>query len=196
VTPSGHEPRTVSAPGLPGPPGQSLDPARLHVVEVVAQRGLVDRFRSLPIARSVVVADRIVADELRTGWGTVITVAVGAAFGFRLHTGAASAAAAFGLMIGGPVAKPLLGSAVWLTAITVVGWTLTVRATAPGSETPRETYSGTQRGQPRGRRRDPLVGGGQRHPDVPGTGRPVHRARRDQDPAHRGQQFRGRPAVM
>jgi len=163
------------------------------------QRGLIDRFRSLPIARSSVVAGRIVADELRTGWGTVITVAVGAAFGFRLHTSAAGAAAAFGLilawgfalswlmaflgvslrsaetvqtagfllvmplgfassvfapvstmpgwlqafvkvnpvtvvadaarglMIGGPVAKPLLGSAVWLTAITVVGWTLTVR---------------------------------------------------------------------
>ena len=63
------------------------------------QRGLVDRFRSLPIARSAVVAGRIVADVLRTGWGTVITVAAGLAFGFRPHTSVAGAAAAFGLVL-------------------------------------------------------------------------------------------------
>ena len=63
------------------------------------QRGLVDRFRSLPIARSAVVAGRIVADVLRTGWGTVITVAAGVAFGFRPHTTVAGAAAAFGLVL-------------------------------------------------------------------------------------------------
>ena len=53
------------------------------------QRGLVDRFRSLPIARSSVVAGRIAADVLRTGWGAVISVAAGMAFGFRLHTSVA-----------------------------------------------------------------------------------------------------------
>jgi oleandomycin transport system permease protein len=146
-----------------------------------------------------VVAGRIVADVLRTGWGTVITVAAGMAFGFRLHASVAGAAAAFGLvlawgfalswlmaflgvslrsaetvqtagfllvmplgfassvfapassmpgwlqafvrvnpvtvvtdatrglMIGGPVARPLLASAAWLTGITVVSWALTVR---------------------------------------------------------------------
>jgi ABC transporter DrrB family efflux protein len=163
------------------------------------QRGLVDRFRSLPIARSAVVAGRILADVLRTGWGTVITVAGGIAFGFRLHTSVAGAAgalglilawgfalswvmaflgvslrsaetvqtasfllvmplgfassifapassmpgwlqafvkvnpvtvvtdAARGLMVGGPVAEPLLKSAVWLAGLTAVGWVLTVR---------------------------------------------------------------------
>ncbi len=162
------------------------------------QHGLVDRFRSLPIARSSVVAGRITADVLRTGWGAVISVAAGLAFGFRLHTTAAGAAgalglilawgfalswlmaflgvtlrsaetvqtagfllvmplgfassifapastmpgwlqafvrvnpvtvvtdAARGLMIGGPVAGPLLESAAWLTAITAVSWALTV----------------------------------------------------------------------
>jgi ABC-2 type transport system permease protein len=44
------------------------------------QQGLIDRFRSLPIARSAV-AGGIVADVLRTGWGTVIIVAVGARSG-------------------------------------------------------------------------------------------------------------------
>jgi len=63
------------------------------------QRGLIDRFRSLPIARSSVVAGRIVADVLRTGWGTVITVAAGMAFGFRLHTTVAGAVAALGLIL-------------------------------------------------------------------------------------------------
>jgi ABC transporter DrrB family efflux protein len=163
------------------------------------QRGLVDRFRSLPIARSAVVAGRITADLVRTGWGAVITVAVAAAFGFRLHTGVARAAGALGmilawgfalswlmaylgvslrsaeavqtaaflivmplgfassifapvssmpgwlqafvrvnpvtvvtgavrgLMLGGPVARPVLESAAWLTGITVVCWALTLR---------------------------------------------------------------------
>jgi len=162
------------------------------------QHGLVDRFRSLPIARSSVVAGRIAADVLRTGWGAVISVAAGMAFGFRLHTSVAGvvgalglilawgfalswlmaflgvslrsaetvqtagfllvmplgfassvfarastmpgwlqafvkvnpvtvvADAARGLMIGGPVAAPLLKSAAWLTAITAVSWALTV----------------------------------------------------------------------
>jgi ABC transporter DrrB family efflux protein len=161
-------------------------------------RGLVDRFRSLPIARSAVVAGRIAADVLRTGWGAVISVAAGLAFGFRLHATAAEAVAALGLilawgfalswlmaflgvslrsaetvqtagfllvmplgfassifapastmpgwlqafvkvnpvtvvadaarglMVGGPVAAPLLKSAAWLTAITAVSWALTV----------------------------------------------------------------------
>jgi oleandomycin transport system permease protein len=35
--------------------------------------------------------------------------------------------AARGLMIGGPVAKPLLESAAWLTAITVTSWALNVQ---------------------------------------------------------------------
>jgi ABC transporter DrrB family efflux protein len=164
------------------------------------QRGLVDRFRSLPIARSSVVAGRIVADVLRTGWGTVITIAAGMAFGFRLQASVAGALGAFGLilawgfalswlmaflgvslrsaetvqtagfllvmplgfassvfapaasmpgwlqafvkvnpvtvvtdavrglMLGGSVAKPLLWAAIWLAALTVVSWALTLRS--------------------------------------------------------------------
>jgi ABC-2 type transporter len=41
------------------------------------QRGLIDRFRSLPMARSAVVAGRVTADIARTAWMCVITVGVG-----------------------------------------------------------------------------------------------------------------------
>ena len=131
------------------------------------QRGLIDRFRSLPIARSAVVAGRITADLARTGWGTLITVGVGVAFGFRLHGGVAGCAAAFllimpltfassvfvpvatmpgwlqafvrvnpvtvaadaarGLMLGGPVADPVLKAAAWIAGISIVFWALTLR---------------------------------------------------------------------
>jgi oleandomycin transport system permease protein len=33
-----------------------------------------------------------------------------------------------GLMIGGPVARPLLASAAWIAGITVVSWALTIRS--------------------------------------------------------------------
>ena len=33
-----------------------------------------------------------------------------------------------GLMIGGPVARPLLASAAWIAGITMVSWALTVRS--------------------------------------------------------------------
>jgi ABC transporter DrrB family efflux protein len=161
--------------------------------------GLIDRFRSLPIARSAVVAGRIVADVTRIAWGAVITVAVGVAFGFRPHTSVVAMIAALGmilawgfalswlmallgislrspesvqtagflvvmpltfasavfapaasmpgwlqafvthnpvtlvadsvrgLLLGGPVARPVLESAAWLAGITLVSWTLAVR---------------------------------------------------------------------
>src|SRR6266700_2675802 len=38
------------------------------------QRGLVDRFRSLPISRTAVVGGRILADAVRVVWGIVIIV--------------------------------------------------------------------------------------------------------------------------
>jgi ABC transporter DrrB family efflux protein len=58
------------------------------------QLGLIDRFRSLPIARSAVVAGRVTADLLRTAWSSVIIVAVAAGLGFRFHGGWAGAVGA------------------------------------------------------------------------------------------------------
>jgi ABC-2 type transport system permease protein/oleandomycin transport system permease protein len=53
------------------------------------QRGLIDRFRSLPIARSSVVAGRIGADTLRIIWGVAIMTGVGVLLGFRFGGGVA-----------------------------------------------------------------------------------------------------------
>ena len=63
------------------------------------QRGLIDRFRSLPIARSAVVAGRILADAVRVLWGTLIVVGVAMLLGFRFQGGLVGALAGVGLVI-------------------------------------------------------------------------------------------------
>jgi ABC transporter DrrB family efflux protein len=72
------------------------------------QRGLIDRFRSLPMARSAVVAGRVTADIARTAWISLITVAVAVALGFRFHGGLAGAAGAFALVLAVGVAMSWL----------------------------------------------------------------------------------------
>ncbi|MEE8600546.1 ABC transporter permease [Euzebya tangerina] len=49
--------------------------------------GIVDRFRSLPMARSAVLAGRTIADAVRTLFTTLLMVAVGYALGFRFSAG-------------------------------------------------------------------------------------------------------------
>ena len=49
--------------------------------------GLVDRYRSLPMARSAVIAGRILADTLRNLFVITLMIGVGYALGFRFHTG-------------------------------------------------------------------------------------------------------------
>jgi ABC transporter DrrB family efflux protein len=51
------------------------------------QRGVVDRFRSMPVARSAVLAGRTLADLVRTLFVVALMVAVGYAIGFRFHEG-------------------------------------------------------------------------------------------------------------
>jgi ABC transporter DrrB family efflux protein len=51
------------------------------------QRGVVDRFRSMPMTRSAVLAGRTLADLVRTLFVVVLMVAVGYAIGFRFHEG-------------------------------------------------------------------------------------------------------------
>jgi ABC transporter DrrB family efflux protein len=63
------------------------------------QHGLIDRFRSLPIARSAVVAGRVTADIVRTAWSSLIIVGVAVALGFRFHGGVAGAIGAAGLVL-------------------------------------------------------------------------------------------------
>jgi ABC-2 type transport system permease protein len=62
-------------------------------------QGLFDRLRSLPIPRSATLLGRSLADTALIAWGTVITLALGFATGFRFHGGVPSALAAFGLCI-------------------------------------------------------------------------------------------------
>ena len=49
--------------------------------------GLVDRYRSLPMARSAVIAGRILADTLRNMFVVTLMIGVGYALGFRFHAG-------------------------------------------------------------------------------------------------------------
>ena len=156
------------------------------------QRGVIDRFRSLPIARSAVIGGRILADVVRIVWSIVIITTFAVVLGFRFGGGAAGAFgalvlitafgvtmcwpmafigitarttesvntwgfmiilpltfassafvppetmpawleaiaeanpvtwvidAARGLMLGGPVAEPVIGSVLWMIAITAV----------------------------------------------------------------------------
>ena len=78
--------------------------------------GMVDRFRSLPIASSAVLAGRVAADALRNLFVTVLMIAVGAAVGFQFHAGPAAALAAVAFAVAAGVAfswlNLLLGLAV------------------------------------------------------------------------------------
>src|SRR6266699_7354120 len=63
-------------------------------------KGVFDRFRSLPIARSAPLAGRIAADVVRQAWSVGILLGVGSILGFRVHTGFASAVGAIALLFG------------------------------------------------------------------------------------------------
>lgn len=49
--------------------------------------GMVDRFRSLPIARSAVLAGRTLSDSTRNIFVAIILLSAGVAMGFRVHNG-------------------------------------------------------------------------------------------------------------
>ena len=61
--------------------------------------GLIDRFRSLPMSRSAVLAGRTIADLVTQVIGAVVVAGVGLAIGWRIHTSVADAAAAFALAL-------------------------------------------------------------------------------------------------
>ncbi|MFD0276518.1 ABC transporter permease [Kitasatospora sp. NPDC127111] len=62
-------------------------------------KGLVDRFRSLPMARSAVLVGRTLADLCQTAFTLVVLALVALAVGWRIHEGALEALAAFGLLL-------------------------------------------------------------------------------------------------
>jgi ABC-2 type transport system permease protein/oleandomycin transport system permease protein len=73
--------------------------------------GLIERFRSLPMARSAVLAGRVLADAVRNLFVLVLMLGVGYLVGFRLHTNLAALTAATGMLL-------LFGFAIsWVTAL-------------------------------------------------------------------------------
>ena len=61
--------------------------------------GIVDRFRSLPMARSAVLAGRTLADLSRSVFSLAVMVGLGLAVGFRFHEGVAKIVAGLLLVI-------------------------------------------------------------------------------------------------
>jgi ABC transporter DrrB family efflux protein len=61
--------------------------------------GMIDRFRSLPMARSAVLAGRCVADAVRNLFVVGLMIGVGTLIGFRFHAGPGAALAAVGLAV-------------------------------------------------------------------------------------------------
>ncbi len=61
--------------------------------------GIIDRFRSLPMARSAVLAGRTVADLARSLLSLALMVGLGLLVGFRIHAGAGSVVGGMALII-------------------------------------------------------------------------------------------------
>jgi ABC transporter DrrB family efflux protein len=75
------------------------------------RNGLIERFRSLVMARSAVLAGRVLADALRNVFVIVLMLGVGYLVGFRLHTNVAALVAAAGVLL-------LFGFAIsWVAAL-------------------------------------------------------------------------------
>jgi ABC-2 type transport system permease protein/oleandomycin transport system permease protein len=63
------------------------------------QKGIIERFRSLPMARSAVLAGRTTADLVRNGFVMLLMTGVGYAVGFRIGKGLLSFFAAAGVLL-------------------------------------------------------------------------------------------------
>ncbi|MDT0308073.1 ABC transporter permease [Streptomyces sp. DSM 44917] len=75
------------------------------------QKGVIDRFRSLPMARGAVLTGRTIADLTQTLVTLIVLALVAFAVGWRIHDGVLNALAAFGLLL-------LLGYAfTWIGAL-------------------------------------------------------------------------------
>ncbi|MFG2696176.1 ABC transporter permease [Kitasatospora sp. NPDC051984] len=62
-------------------------------------KGLVDRFRSLPMSRAAVLTGRTLADLVQTAFTVVVLALVALLVGWRIHDGVLKALAAFGLLL-------------------------------------------------------------------------------------------------
>ena len=62
-------------------------------------RGLIDRFRSLPMTRGAVMTGRTLADAVQTALTLLVLAVVAVLVGWRFHNGVPKALAAFGLLL-------------------------------------------------------------------------------------------------
>ena len=63
------------------------------------EAGITDRFRSLPVSRTALVAGRVAAEAAMLALGLAVTVVLGLAVGFRPHGAVVESLAAFGLCV-------------------------------------------------------------------------------------------------
>jgi ABC transporter DrrB family efflux protein len=87
---------------LPGIFAQSI--AFLSITTAVGvandmQKGIIDRFRSLPMARSAVLVGRTVADLIQSLLGLLVMSACGLVVGWRAHEGVGRTLAGFGVLL-------------------------------------------------------------------------------------------------
>lgn len=73
--------------------------ATMMAVVTDASKGVTDRFRSMPIAPSAVVAGRAVADVLQACAGLLVLMAAGMVVGWQWHEGLGNVLAAIGLLL-------------------------------------------------------------------------------------------------
>ena len=73
--------------------------ATMIAVSADAQKGVTDRFRSMPIAPSAVVSGRAGADMLNSVLGLAVIMGAGLLFGWQAHTGPLQVLAAIGLLL-------------------------------------------------------------------------------------------------
>jgi ABC-2 type transport system permease protein/oleandomycin transport system permease protein len=137
---------------LPGIIGQTAAFASFGTAIALAQelqKGVIDRLRSMPMARSAVLTGRLCADTVRMVVTILIIVAVGYAVGFRFHNGALPAvamcvlatvfglsicciAAFTGLAIGDEESVQAFGL-IWLFPVTFVSSAFVPVQTMPGA---------------------------------------------------------------
>jgi ABC-2 type transport system permease protein len=87
---------------MPGMFGQTIMfgvASTIAIVATDAQTGVMDRFRSMPISQSAVVAGRSMADMLNSLLELVILIGCGLAVGWRWHGTLLEALAAIGLLL-------------------------------------------------------------------------------------------------
>jgi ABC-2 type transport system permease protein len=97
--PGGGNYREYLMPGLFGMTAFAGVLATATVVAQDAGRGVMDRFRSMPMARSAVPFGQTGADIITGALAMAVMVACGFAVGWRPHEGPLRAAGAFGLLV-------------------------------------------------------------------------------------------------